>query len=352
MLIEEIPGSAAVSIDGSQRYDLPRNSQHVALIGDPRNDENLIVSQLHLAFLRFHNAVVADVKADLGPGITADEIFAEAQRVVRWHYQWIVLHEFLPHTVGAAIDRRRADATARSSTPGATTRSSRSSSPSPPTGSATRRCGRATGPTSAPAPTDPAQQFFALIFDPTPPTPTTRPTCAAAGARRAGSSTGRPSSTSATAGCAPTRRSTPRCPRVAVPPARPGPGHADVAGHPQPAAQPDHGGAVRPAGRHARCRLPELAPGDLADLTPFSPRQAHPAVVLRPARGEVEPQASTSDRSAAGSSPRSRSGSSRATASPTCAGPGGRRPTACTFEIDEHLLTTADLRGTRLEAGS
>ena len=50
--------------------------------------------------LRFHNAVVADVAADLGPGFTAEEIFAEAQRIVRWHYQWIVLHEFLPHTVG------------------------------------------------------------------------------------------------------------------------------------------------------------------------------------------------------------------------------------------------------------
>src|SRR2546427_12195382 len=29
-----------------------------ALIGDPRNDENIIVSQLHAIFLRFHNTVV------------------------------------------------------------------------------------------------------------------------------------------------------------------------------------------------------------------------------------------------------------------------------------------------------
>lgn len=103
MLSEAIPGSAAVSIDGSQRFDLPRSSQLIALTGDPRNDENMMVSQLHLAFLRFHNTVVADVIADLGPGYTVDEIFAEAQRIVRWHYQWIVLHEFLPHTVGAAM---------------------------------------------------------------------------------------------------------------------------------------------------------------------------------------------------------------------------------------------------------
>jgi hypothetical protein len=29
-----------------------------------------------------------------------DEVFAEAQRLVRWHFQWLVLHEFLPKTVG------------------------------------------------------------------------------------------------------------------------------------------------------------------------------------------------------------------------------------------------------------
>jgi hypothetical protein len=67
MLTEIIAGSAAVSVDGSECFDVPRNSQLVALTGDPRNDENLIVSQLHLAVLRFHNVVVADVTADLGP---------------------------------------------------------------------------------------------------------------------------------------------------------------------------------------------------------------------------------------------------------------------------------------------
>ena len=43
--------------------DLPRNAQGRALIGDPRNDENLIIAQLHLLFIRFHNAVVDDVCA-------------------------------------------------------------------------------------------------------------------------------------------------------------------------------------------------------------------------------------------------------------------------------------------------
>jgi hypothetical protein len=99
-LTEEIPGSAAVSIDGSTRRDLPRNSQSVALIADPRNDENMMVAGLQQALLRFHNQVYLDVAADLGTAYTVDETFAEAQRVVRWHYQWMVLHEFLPKTAG------------------------------------------------------------------------------------------------------------------------------------------------------------------------------------------------------------------------------------------------------------
>ena len=101
-LIEEIPGSEAISRDGKRRFDLPRNSQNTALIGDPRNDENLIVSQLHVAFLKFHNAVVAKVKEETVL-TNFNEIFAEAQRLVRWHYQWIIVHEFLPLTVGQGL---------------------------------------------------------------------------------------------------------------------------------------------------------------------------------------------------------------------------------------------------------
>jgi hypothetical protein len=86
-------------IDADHPRDLPRNSQMTALIGDPRNDENLIVSQLHLAFLKFHNGVVDRFPA-ADKGRAPDWVFQEAQRLVRWHYQWIVLHEFLPHIVG------------------------------------------------------------------------------------------------------------------------------------------------------------------------------------------------------------------------------------------------------------
>jgi heme peroxidase len=79
--------------------DLPRNQQGRALIGDPRNDENLIVSQLHLLFVRFHNKVVDLVRGDHRDW-DSTEVFLEAQRLVRWHYQWIVKKEFLPLIVG------------------------------------------------------------------------------------------------------------------------------------------------------------------------------------------------------------------------------------------------------------
>ena len=103
LLVEKIPGSAAVSVANETRWDVPRNGQRTALLGGPRNDENLMLSQLHLALLRFHNQTVADVRAELGPSYTVGEIFTEAQRVVRWHYQWLVIHEFLVKTVGGEL---------------------------------------------------------------------------------------------------------------------------------------------------------------------------------------------------------------------------------------------------------
>ena len=80
--------------------DLPRNSQNTALIGDPRNDENTFVSQLQLTMLKFHNKMVERVRAEPGMRRGSESVFETAQRVVRWHYQWVVIHDFLRRTVG------------------------------------------------------------------------------------------------------------------------------------------------------------------------------------------------------------------------------------------------------------
>jgi hypothetical protein len=70
-----------------------------AFIGDLRNDENLIVSQFHLSFLRFHNKVVdaieANPKAFKLQGAPAGKKFRVARRLVRHHYQWLVVNDYL-----------------------------------------------------------------------------------------------------------------------------------------------------------------------------------------------------------------------------------------------------------------
>lgn len=80
------------NVTGDRRNDLPRSPEGFALIGDHRNDENLLVAQTHLAMLKFHNKV-CDLVAD--GGMAADKVFSEARRIVTWHYQWLVLHDFV-----------------------------------------------------------------------------------------------------------------------------------------------------------------------------------------------------------------------------------------------------------------
>lgn len=80
--------------------DLPRNNANPrrALIGDPRNDENSIVSQLQGLFLRFHNRVVKD-----HPEIDASSDFAAIQKIVRFHYHYLILNDFLPRIVHSSV---------------------------------------------------------------------------------------------------------------------------------------------------------------------------------------------------------------------------------------------------------
>lgn len=76
--------------------DLPRNNDNPAraLIGDPRNDENSIVSQIQGLMLRFHNRVVDD-----NPGLDLPAL----QQIVRWHYEWVIIHDFLPKIISAPV---------------------------------------------------------------------------------------------------------------------------------------------------------------------------------------------------------------------------------------------------------
>ena len=96
------PGGMKAQVD----FDVPRvhstfnpsASTNTAIIGDPRNDENLIVVQFHQTMLRFHNRVVEMLVLN---GFNGD-IFVEARRIVTQHYQWAVVNDFLKRICGGA----------------------------------------------------------------------------------------------------------------------------------------------------------------------------------------------------------------------------------------------------------
>jgi hypothetical protein len=88
---------------GGQFEDLPRDPvNHVAMIGDPRNDENMVIAGLNAAFLLFHNHAVDLIRTQY-PGIPDNDAYLQAQRLTVWHYEWMILHEFLPHIVPQSI---------------------------------------------------------------------------------------------------------------------------------------------------------------------------------------------------------------------------------------------------------
>ena len=82
--------------------DLPRKRNGAAIIADDRNDENLIIAGLQLACMLFHNQVV-DALADDNRRRRSRDLFQQAQELTRWHYQWLVLHEFLPLFIGRKL---------------------------------------------------------------------------------------------------------------------------------------------------------------------------------------------------------------------------------------------------------
>jgi Animal haem peroxidase len=80
--------------------DLPRNQQGIALIGDPRNDVHAFMTGLQLAFIRAHNNLVDRLRGD---GVAESDLFEDARLALIWHYQWVILHDFLPTLVGPEL---------------------------------------------------------------------------------------------------------------------------------------------------------------------------------------------------------------------------------------------------------
>ncbi|MBB4079711.1 hypothetical protein GGR28_002336 [Lewinella aquimaris] len=89
--------------DGTHHWhDLQRNAQHKAIIGDSRNDENILVSRMHVLFIEFHNRMVDHVRATGGP----QKAFEIARRQVIWYYHWLIVYEFLGKMLDPSLHSR------------------------------------------------------------------------------------------------------------------------------------------------------------------------------------------------------------------------------------------------------
>ena len=80
-------------------FDVPRQNDGTAVIADMRNNENLNISQLHCAFLLFHNKVAAGLPAAL----TKDQRYIRTRQLVRWAYQYIVINDYLPNVCDPVV---------------------------------------------------------------------------------------------------------------------------------------------------------------------------------------------------------------------------------------------------------
>ncbi|MCK0128863.1 heme peroxidase family protein [Erythrobacter sp. F6033] len=93
------PGQAGIPAS-----DLLRSPNGRAIIGDPRNDENRIISQIQLAIIRFHNRVAQTLHDE--EGLEGHDLYEEARRTTTWHYQWAVVNDFLTDICGKPVVER------------------------------------------------------------------------------------------------------------------------------------------------------------------------------------------------------------------------------------------------------
>jgi hypothetical protein len=87
---------------GGKFEDVPRNRDRSAIIADPRNDENMMISGLQAAFILHHNKAV-DFVRERDRRLSAEDVFERARQLTTWHYQWMIVHEFLPLFIGQSM---------------------------------------------------------------------------------------------------------------------------------------------------------------------------------------------------------------------------------------------------------
>ena len=81
-------------LSNHEPFDLPLRSNGSPLVGDERNNENVILRQIQVMFLKLHNLAVEE-SVDSNPQFPPAKHFRNARDCVRWQYQYLVRHDYL-----------------------------------------------------------------------------------------------------------------------------------------------------------------------------------------------------------------------------------------------------------------
>jgi len=108
------------TIPSGYRRDLPIGHGRL-LIGDlhdARNVDNLLLRQLHVVFLKFHNEAIHQLQINpemqsLAESLGQGSLFERARRLVCWHYQWIIRHDYLPRILHNDVWQHQQERTPR-----------------------------------------------------------------------------------------------------------------------------------------------------------------------------------------------------------------------------------------------
>ena len=93
-LTEENGTKFLIITNAAGEEDLPRDpATGQALIADVRNNENLIIQHIQLAFFRFHNRIISELSVNTV--LTPVELVAQAKRIVSNHYQHMLINEYI-----------------------------------------------------------------------------------------------------------------------------------------------------------------------------------------------------------------------------------------------------------------
>ena len=88
-------------IINNSKHDISRNTKGYPIIPDTRNDNNYLIAQMSVLFMKFHNKLIDVYKCN--NSIPKNQLFKFVKKQVVFYYQWLIINDFLPRVVDNAI---------------------------------------------------------------------------------------------------------------------------------------------------------------------------------------------------------------------------------------------------------